>query len=252
MRDIEKYVNTYEENNFEMNVQVKYRRNQVIKCIEDILPESVLEIGCGLEPVFKYISMEHITKMTIVEPGREFYMRAQQCIDDMGLSAKVNVVPELFEKGCELLKSEYDMIICSGLLHEVEEPKKLLKCIRSVCNEQTIIHINVPNAYSIHRLWAYESGMISDIHDLSNSNHLFQQSSVFDLKSLTELVTGAGFNIMSQGAFFCKPFTHNQMQKLIETGIVTEQMLDGLDKLVKYMPEYGSEIYINAKASRKG
>ncbi len=94
--------------------------------------------------------------------------------------------------------------------------------------------------------------MISDIHDLSNSNHLLQQSNVFDLDSLTDITKEAGFSIIDQGTFFCKPFTHNQMQKLIETGIITEQMLDGLDKLVKYMPEYGSEIYINAKADRKG
>ncbi len=252
MRDIEQYVNTYAKNDFEMNVQVKYRRNQVMKSIEEFSPESILEIGCGMESLFKYIPMEHVTKFTIVEPGREFYTRAQQSIDDMGLSAKVDVVPKLFEKGCDLLKPEYDMIICSGLLHEIEEPKKLLKCIRTVCNEQTVVHINVPNAYSLHRLWAFESGMISDIHDLSNSNHLLQQSNVFDLDSLTDITKEAGFSIIDQGTFFCKPFTHNQMQKLIETGIITEQMLDGLDKLVKYMPEYGSEIYINAKADRKG
>lgn len=251
MRDIERYVNTYEKNDFEMNVQVRYRRKLVMKSIEKFFPESILEIGCGMDSLFKHISMERITKLTIVEPGREFYMQARRSIDDMGLSAKVDIVPELFEKGYDLLKPEYDMIICSGLLHEVEEPKKLLKCIRTVCNEQTVVHINVPNAYSLHRLWAYESGLISDIHDLSNSNRLLQQSSVFDLVLLTEMVEEAGFRIIDKGSFFCKPFTHNQMQKLIEIGIITEQMLNGLDKLVEYMPEYGSEIYINAKAYRK-
>ncbi len=232
-----------------MNVQVKYRRELVMKIIKELSPNSILEIGCGMEPIFKHISMESITKLTIVEPSRDFYTRAIQSIEDMGLSEKVDVVPDLFETGCDTLNPEYDMIICSGLLHEVETPREMLKCIRNICNERTVIHINVPNAYSLHRLWAYESGLISDIHDLSDSNRRYQQSSVFDLDSLTQMVKKCGFETVDKGSFFCKLFTHNQMQNLIDSKIITVQLLDGLDALVKYMPEYGSEIYINARVN---
>lgn len=42
-----------------------------------------------------------------------------------------------------------------------------------------------------------------------------------------------------------KPFSHKQMMQCIEQGILTETLIDGLDKMVKYFPEYGSEIFIN-------
>ncbi len=45
-------------------------------------------------------------------------------------------------------------IICSGLLHEVEEPDKMIRDIFRLCGRETIVHINVPNANSIHRLVA--------------------------------------------------------------------------------------------------
>lgn len=37
------------------------------------------------------------------------------------------------------------------------------------------------------------------------------------------------------------------MDMMIKTGILNEQMLKGLDGLVKYFPENGSEIYVNIK-----
>jgi hypothetical protein len=42
-----------------------------------------------------------------------------------------------------------------------------------------------------------------------------------------------------------KPFTHGQMMSLVNNGLVTEQMLDGLWALTKHFPDAGSEIYVN-------
>lgn len=59
-----------------------------------------------------------------------------------------------------LLEHDFDFIIISGLLHEVPDPKKLLQSIYKICKQDTLVHINVPNVYSFHRLLAYEMGCI--------------------------------------------------------------------------------------------
>lgn len=44
-----------------------------------------------------------------------------------------------------------------------------------------------------------------------------------------------------------KPFSHNQMYEMMQSAIIDEKVLDGLYRLAEYMPEYGSEIYVNCK-----
>lgn len=49
------------------------------------------------------------------------------------------------------------------------------------------------------------------------------------------------------GSFFVKPFTHAQMEQCLNNGVVGENVLDGLDKMIEFMPELGAEIYVNCR-----
>lgn len=164
---------------------------------------------------------------------------------------------ECYHECCEdiaesLMKKEFKMIICSSLLHEVENPHLLLKSIGHICNENTIVHINVPNARSIHRLLAHEMGMMQDIYQLSDTNKIFQQHSVFDIDLLKRLALEEGYRVLEEGSYFIKPFTHQQMQKCIDYEILDTQILDGLDKLCKSeLSAFGAEIYLNMRKSRR-
>lgn len=247
MRNIENYTEEYEKNSFEMNVQVKYRRKMMLKMLDKYAPDKILEIGCGLEPIFKHIDLNCVSGITIVEPSERFCRNAEQFTEQMPSRDKIKIIKGFFEDEKDNLNSEFDLILCSGLLHEVEEPKKLLHAIKDVCTENTVVHINVPNAFSLHRILAYEMGIIEDVHQMSDENKVFQQHSVFDMKMLCELMENCGFQIVEKGTYFCKPFTHGQMQQMCDVGIMDEKMLEGFDRLVKYMPEYGSEIFVNVK-----
>lgn len=50
---------------------------------------------------------------------------------------------------------------------------------------------------------------------------------------------------MKKGSYFVKLFSYRQKEGCLEHGILDEKVLDAFYKLVKYMPQYGSEIYIN-------
>ena len=47
--------------------------------------------------------------------------------------------------------------------------------------------------------------------------------------------------------YFIKPFTHKQMFEMLETKIIDEKVLEGLYGMTKYMPNLGSEIFIEFK-----
>ncbi len=145
------------------------------------------------------------------------------------------------------LPDDFEMVICSSLLHEVVNADELLKGIRSICNSETIVHINIPNKNSIHRILAYESQIISDTEVFSERNRMFQQNRVLGLSELRELVENNGFKIVDEGSFFIKPFSHIQMQRLLECAIIDESVLDGFYELEKYIPGFGSEIFVNCR-----
>lgn len=241
MRDIEKYTENYNVPNFE-DYQVTYRRRKVLEILHKYAPKRILEIGCGMEPLFQYIS-EDYEKYCIVEPSSIFYKNALE----LAKGKSVKCYNEFFSPTEKLKDDQFDFIICSGLLHELEQPEEILKGIHEVSDRGTIVHVNVPNAKSIHRLLAIEMGVILNEYELSDRNLLYQQHSVYDLEMLGKIVEDIGFKVVDSGSYFIKPFTHSQMYQMIKNGIINEDILGGLYNLVKYMPEYGSEIFVNCR-----
>lgn len=128
----------------------------------------------------------------------------------------------------------------------------MLNNILKVCSEKTVVHINVPNARSFHRILAKNMNIIKDVYEKSERNITLQQNTIFDMESLQKLLAENQFKIISQGSYFIKPFSHKQMLELINNKIIDEKVLDGLYSMVSDMPMLGSEIYMNCRSARKG
>ena len=240
MRDIDDYARKYIMEGFE-DYQVYYRRKKIIEILNQYNPNRILEIGCGKEPMFKYWG-ENKTWL-IYEPADEFYKAA---IELAANRVKVKIVKEVFPPS-KWAQGSVDFILCSSLLHEVENSHIMLNGIWNVCNKDTIVHLNVPNAHSIHRILAKESGLIDDVCDFSDRNLILQQNRVYDMESLILEIEDAGFQVLDKGSYFVKFFSHKQMWKLLKDEIIDERILDGMYKLTDYMPRYGSEIFVNFK-----
>lgn len=242
MRDINKYTEEYIKSDFEEYL-VAYRRKKVLEVLNMVSHRRILEIGCGMEPLFKYIPEEQFEEYTVVEPSVSFGRNAMH----EAKTSKIICINDFFKANDELSQRAYDFIICSGLLHEVEEPDKMIRDIFRLCGRETIVHINVPNANSIHRLVAKKMEIIKDVHDLSMRNKNLQQSRVFDSNSLSDIIKQEGGIVLEEGGYFVKPFTHSQMHRMIEENIIDLRVLEGLYELGKDMAEFASEIYVNVR-----
>lgn len=243
MRDLNDYSDKYVAEPFESTI-VKIRKKLVMEQCDKYPHKNIIEIGCGMNPFF--LDYKDFENMIIVEPSLLFAENAKKL--SKFEEKKITVIQSFFEEAVASIKDtnlEVDYIILSSVLHELEEPQKMLSAIKSICDENTIIHINVPNANSLHRLIAKEAGIIKDVHEQSLQMQKMQRQRTYDMDLLLEEVHQTGFKVAEKGSYFIKPFTHMQMQECLDEGIINEQVLVGLERIIKYLPDYGAGIYVN-------
>lgn len=250
MRNIEDYTKKYIQHyrsdfSFE-RVMSRSRRQKALASLEKYPHKSILEIGCGFEPIFPYCKNK--INFTIVEPSTTFVQHAERLAQKR---PEITVIQNYFEKVYKLFEKskEFDVIILSSVLHEVPAPQKLLQAIYAVCRDDTVVHINVPNVRSFHRILAIEMGIIESLFDKSETDKEFQRQPLFDKEVLFEMMRKNGFQILSFGTYLIKLFSNKQMETIIKHKIVDKNFIAGLEKMIDYMPEFGCEMFVEAKKS---
>lgn len=247
MRNIKDYTEKYAGEPFEATM-VEIRKKKVMAQCNKYSHENILEIGCGMNPYF--LDFKDYRNMVIVEPGGVFAENARKLGKEKGKN--ISVISGFLEEQVEEVKKlniGFDFIILSSVLHELDDPGKMLKAVYELCGDNTVVHVNVPNANSVHRLIAIEAGLISDVHEQSSQMQKMQRRRTYDMDMLKEEMDKAGFKVVDSGSYFVKPFTHLQMQQCLDQKIFDARVLLGLENLVKYMPEYGAGIYVDVRKS---
>lgn len=250
--DIEKYGEQYYKDYLNEDFEFKmvyYRKKHVIELMTKYHARKILEIGCGMDPIF--LSYPQYEQMTIVEPATIMYESAvTHAKGKKNITLIHDFVENSIENGVgELLNAEFDFILCLGLLHEVADPKKLLECVRKLCHKDTKLLVSTRNPKSMHLLLAYEAGIIPQLDVLSERAKSLQQQQPLDMEHMKKLLKCYNLDIIEEGSFFIKPFAHSQMKALLDNGIISPKVLDGLDNMTKYLPDMGAEIFCVTKPS---
>lgn len=243
-RDLDDYASRYAALPFE-GIQVAYRRRAVLEVVRESGARHVIEVGCGFEPLACHAT--DFDTWTIVEPAAAFAESARKLV---AADRRVRVVERTIEGAAAdglLAGNAPDLVLLSSLLHEVPSPGQVLAGVRGVCDVNTLVHVNVPNASSLHRELAVAMGLIPAVTTPSAQQVALQQSRIFDAGSLEQLLRDAGFAVVAAGGYLLKPFTHAQMQGLVEGGTIDRLMLDGLFQLGKKFPALASEVFVNAR-----
>jgi dTDP-4-amino-4,6-dideoxygalactose transaminase len=230
---------------------VESRQKLILEHLKIHRPRIVVEVGCGASMLSRRAldACDHVEKWIVVEPSGVFAERARQ---SSGEDSRLFVVEGFFENlGLEVLRaagSAADVVLISSLLHEVSHPASLLEAAQMVLSSSGLLHVNVPNASSLHRRLAKTMALIPDLTSPSDRNIALAQARVFNLESLLALLTESGFRAEDSGGHFLKPFSNRQMQSIGD--VLTPAMLDGLSRLGRELPELASEIYVNARKMR--
>jgi hypothetical protein len=244
-RSLNQYEIAYANSVFE-RVQADYRKRIQVSFLNTINSSRILEIGCGYEPISTVFS--DFKELFIVEPGKKFAAEARKIAEH---DCRITVIEDSIEESVESLSGRrFDAILLSGLLHEVHDCELLMGIVACICDTTTAVHVNVPNAKSLHRLIALEMDLISSVYERSDTQIALQQNHTFDIDSLIALCEGKGFLVVESGSYLIKPFTHKQMAYLLDIGFIQPDFIEGLFGLEKHLPGFGSEIYVNLKIKK--
>lgn len=121
------------------------RIDKIVSSLKTCNTNRILEIGCGLHPIFLYYS--NYKDIVIVEPSREFATNAFYISYKLNKRADVicGTFEEAYKKYDMLNKSKFDSIILNNVLHLVDDPVKFLRILKNVCKKSTTLHITIPN-----------------------------------------------------------------------------------------------------------
>jgi hypothetical protein len=90
-------------------------------------------------------------------------------------------------------------------------------------------------------------GLIRSLFEPSATDIRFQRHTRFNRESLLELVEENGFRVLHFETYLIKPFTHDQMDALLRHGIIDLKTVAALDAMTKYLPQMGSEMFVEAR-----
>ena len=240
-RDLDRYQRAYADHPFE-DVQARMRKRMLLELLDRLAPRRVLEVGCDLDTLANH--WRGAERFTIIEPGADFAAEARSA---MANRSEAEVIEATLEAAAPGLAGGFDLVILSSLLHEVADPGALLHAAGQTAAAGGLVHVNVPNGRSVHRLLAMEMGLVQAPTELSATQLALQQQRTFPAAPLAGMAEAPGFQVAEAGSYFVKPFTHRQMQDLMDQGLVTAAMLEGFWGLEKHMPGLGSEIFVNLR-----
>ena len=247
---ISAYAETYLQDYEFESVMVDSRQRLILELMANKQPMKILEAGCGADLLCSKAIRDSLNfdRWITIEPSKNFLDKAQSTYQS---DERLVLEEGFFEDQADAVSIKYgpfDLVIVSGLLNEVDGPVEILNAARNAAGPEGMVHVNVPNAYSLHRQLARAMGLIADEHEMGDRNIKLQQNRNYDAASLRRDVESAGLMVEDEGGYLLKPFAHAQMEGLQD--LITAEMLDGLWRLGREQPALASEIYINASPKR--
>lgn len=133
----------------------------------------------------------------------------------------------------------YQNIGMGFILEHVNNPSVILKKYSRFLDEKGKLFVSVPNAASLHRLIAYEAGLLKDISLLSETDKRYGHLRFFTYSQWEDLFKKNGFKVEASHGLFLKSFTTVQIDLLkLDNNIYT-----ALGKVAAGYPEISNSTF---------
>jgi len=180
------------------------------KYVEYILDDisnknNFLELGVGFGETI-HLLKKNFTHLSVVDGELKLIEKALQ------QHKSVSFIHSFFEDF--ISEQKFDGIGMGFVIDIVDDPVRLLNHYSNMLNTGSKIYISVGNAASLHRMVAYNAGMLDDIHAMSNQNLSYGHQRFWTYDEWCALFEKTNLSIVTAYGLYLKPFSTKQLSSL--------------------------------------
>jgi len=192
--------------------------------------QRVMELGCATGLMTTLLAGE-ARELVAVDRSAPYLQRLRS----RGLDGVAGLLADVdgFEP-----EGRFDHVVATNLLHEVAAPGALLARAGGWLAPGGRVHVTLPNPRSLHRLVAYEMGLIDRLDALSERGERFGTKRALDADALAALAADAGLRVAAREGIFLKPLPNDQMAQL------DAAVLEGFERAARHLPEHCAMSYL--------
>lgn len=127
--------------------------------------------------------------------------------------------------------SGFDHVVATNLLHQIGDPAGFLAACAERLAPHGALHLSIPNPRSLHRLVAFEMGLIDDLKTLSALGLRNEVLRVMDDEEVVALGRTAGLDVAHREGVMVKPLPNDQMAAL------PDAVIEGFQRAARHVPE---------------
>jgi 2-polyprenyl-3-methyl-5-hydroxy-6-metoxy-1,4-benzoquinol methylase len=141
-------------------------------------------------------------------------------------------------------EKQYDHILLTGLIHELDDPTPLLRQLSTWLKHGGYFHVSWPNPESIHKQVAQIAGRIQSLKQKSERAQRFLTAASYTKTELFELIQASSPLLLEYytGVLF-KPLSNAQM------ALLEEDYIWAFDELADHYPDVSAMLYAVFKHS---
>lgn len=208
----------------------------MLRAFEGKLPKGrALEMGCFEGEFTKRLAAIY-PDLTTVEGSSELIAVARAAAPP-----GVTFVLSRFEDFAP--ERPFDAVFLTHTLEHLDEPVEMLRRIGTWLTPTGRLFVVAPNANAASRQIAVAMGLIPHPTAVTPGEFEHGHRRTYDLPALTAHVAEAGLRAVETGGVFFKPFANFQFDKLIASGAIGEDYLEGCFKLGAAYPDLCASIY---------
>jgi SAM-dependent methyltransferase len=204
-------------------------RSLVVRTFAPFLHGRVLELGCSDGYMTELLSA-HAHTVDVVDGCERFLDTARK-----RNLPNARFIQSMFEEF--KTDRQYDCVVAAFILEHVADVQATMAMIRAALKSNGLLLAAVPNARALSRQLARQMGLIRDLTDLTPNDHNHGHRRVYDRVSWNRDLESAGFKPIAQGGGLLKPLADFQLEKLIDSGILGPEQIEGLYGLGADFPD---------------
>lgn len=226
-KNLDNHVKAYQGDNiydFDNTIQLKWYPKRILERLEGA--QSLLELGLG-HGITANVFSPHFSRHVVIDASRAVIDNFQQRYPD----ADIEIVEAYFEEFDT--DERFDVIVFGYILEHVDDPVLILKHFLKFLAPGGRMFVTVPNAEVMNRKLGHLAGMLPDMQELSEHDHLLGHQRYYTVQTLKMDLEQSGYRVKRMEGIYLKPLTTGQMVSLS----LDEKIIDALCQLGIDYPE---------------